>query len=87
MRLTASGAGGPEIARAKMNTLSPGWTLDLRSAARSTLTLSNAEALAAGACATLPPLATSFSVARVIPPCSASRDLSSGGSCANRRFQ
>ncbi|MNE88131.1 hypothetical protein D3C76_1579970 [compost metagenome] len=87
MRLTASGAGGPETARAKMNTLSPGWTLDLSSAARSTLTLSNAVDLVADACATLPPLATSFSVARVIPPCSASRDGSFGGNCANRRFQ
>ncbi|MNY76492.1 hypothetical protein D3C86_2160920 [compost metagenome] len=75
------------MARAKMNTLSAGWTLALRSAARSTLTLSNAAALAAGTCATLPPLATSFSVARVIPPCNASRDLSCGGNCASRRFQ
>ncbi|MCY1455454.1 hypothetical protein D9M71_725900 [compost metagenome] len=75
------------MARAKMNTLSPGWTLAFRSAARSTRTLSSAAGLAAGASATLPPLASSFSLARVMPPCSAIRDWSSGGSCSSRRFQ
>ncbi|MNF88071.1 hypothetical protein D3C84_705560 [compost metagenome] len=86
-RLAASGAGGPEVARAKMNTLSPGWTLALSSGERSTRTLSTAATLATSASVTLPPLATSFSLARAIPPCSAARELSSGGNCASRRFQ
>ncbi|MNJ54101.1 hypothetical protein D3C77_495280 [compost metagenome] len=87
-RLAASGMGGPELARAKMNTVSSGLTLSLSAGASSTRTFKRAPAAAtAGAEATLPSPALSFSCARSIPPCNAAREASPSGNCTNRRFQ